>query len=170
MYWKEIENGKVIGFGISPEINSNQIEITKEEYEEILNTNNSYSIEDLKGYKITESKIKLEEYLESHPFLFSDGKYYSCTEKKQNQLMGVIAVYNIKTEAGDTTAKLEWNATGEVCRDDWTIEEISTLAVGIYSHVKPLVTRQQEIEVEIKACSTNAELDSVVINYDGIVN
>ncbi|PKM50698.1 MAG: hypothetical protein CVV02_10460 [Firmicutes bacterium HGW-Firmicutes-7] len=51
-----------------------------------------------------------------------------------------------------------------------SIEWITTLAIGISEYVTPRVKKQQEFEVQINAYTTKYELDSVVINYDGIVN
>lgn len=114
--------------------------------------------------KITESKTKLEEYLVNNPYLFSDGKYYTVTKEKQNLLTNAITVYRIKVDAEDPTATLKWNAVGEVCTN-WTLEDISDLVTGIAYYVSLLVTKQQEYEVQINACTTKEELDSIVIDY-----
>ena len=36
-----------------------------------------------KAEKVTESKLKLAEWLENNPMLYADGKYYSVTAEKQ---------------------------------------------------------------------------------------
>ena len=61
-----------------------------------------------------------------------------------------------------------WNATGEVCSYDWTIEELVQLAMEIEATVRPLVSYQQTIENKIKKCTTMDELKAVVINYNNV--
>lgn len=43
-----------------------------------------------KAARIQQSKTALEDYLEAHPLQWTDGEYYSITEKKQNQLTATI--------------------------------------------------------------------------------
>lgn len=117
-----------------------------------------------KETKITESKSKLEEYLASNPYLFTDGKYYSVTKDKQNLLANAISVYQMKVQAGEMNPVIKWNATGEQC-NEWTISSITTLALSLAAYVEPLVAKQQEVEIHINFCVTKAELDEVVIDY-----
>jgi len=41
------------------------------------------------------------------------------------------------------------------------------LAIGVY--VKPFVSHQQELEIDIKACTTSAEVDAIEISYDAVL-
>lgn len=43
-----------------------------------------------------------------------------------------------------------WNATGEPCTYDWTLSELVILAAEIEAVVRPLISKQQEMEVAIK--------------------
>lgn len=36
-------------------------------------------------------------------------------------------------------------------------------------YVQPFVSRQQELELDIKACTTMEELDAIEINYDPVL-
>lgn len=116
-----------------------------------------------KTEKINGSKSQLVAYLETHPLQFTDGKYYSVTQEKQNLLNNAITVYQMKTQLG-LPAELKWNATGEECAI-WKLEDIIALALAIANYVEPLVTYQQAIEVQIKQCTTKEELESIVIDY-----
>ena len=124
---------------------------------------NPYNIDKVKAELIHSSKTILYKHLENNPLLFSDGKYYSVTQEKQNLLNNAITVYQMKTQSG-LPAELKWNATGEECIE-WTLENIVTLALSIANYVEPLVTYQQAIEVQIKNCTTKDELDGIVIDY-----
>lgn len=117
--------------------------------------------------KISESKTALSEYLASHPIQWTDGKYYSVTSEKQALLTSNLALYQISASAGQPF-KLTWNSTGDECVE-WTYEELAALALAIGSYVKPFVSRQQELELAIKACTTIEELDAIEITYDPVL-
>ena len=52
---------------------------------------------------------------------------------------------------------------------EWTYEELAALALAIGTYVKPFVSRQQELELAIKGCTTQAELDAIEITYDPVL-
>ena len=117
--------------------------------------------------KISESKTALAEYLATHPLQWMDGKYYSVTTEKQALLTSNLALYQISASAGQPF-KLTWNSTGDECVE-WTYEELAALALTIGTYVKPFVSRQQELELAIKACTTMEELDAIEINCDPVL-
>lgn len=117
-----------------------------------------------KTARIVQTKTDLAAYLEAHPLQWTDGNYYSITEEKQNQLTRVFAVYEINTALGKP-AKLEWNDTGERCRE-WDKAELSMLASAINERVRQLVKYQQDMEVAIRNASTLEELEGIVVDYD----
>ena len=117
--------------------------------------------------KVTESKTTLAEYLASHPLQWTDGKYYSVTSEKQALLTSNLALYQISASAGQSF-KLTWNSTGDECVE-WTYEKLAALALAIGTYVKPFVSRQQELEIAIKACTTMEELNAIEINYDPVL-
>lgn len=125
------------------------------------------SLEPIKNSKISESKTALSAYLASHPIQWIDGKYYSVTSEKQALLTSNLALYQISTSAGQPF-NLTWNSTGDECVE-WTYEELAALALAIGTYVKPFVSRQQELELAIKACTTMKELDAIEINYDPVL-
>ncbi|WMJ78511.1 MULTISPECIES: DUF4376 domain-containing protein [unclassified Sedimentibacter] len=117
-----------------------------------------------KEVKIAQSKQQLAEFLQQNPLQFTDGKLYSVTEEKQTLLANAIQVYQMKVQAG-LLATLKWNATGEECTE-WTLEELSTLALAIAEYVEPLVAHQQSLEVQIRNATTLEELEGIEINYE----
>lgn len=116
--------------------------------------------------KITESKIMLAQYLESHPLTWTDGKQYNVTQEKQNILMGNLMGYILESQI-HSGVELTWNATGEECVP-WPFENLSALAVAIKDYVTPLVSYQQTKEVELKNCQTSQAVYNVVIDYDQV--
>ena len=132
---------------------------TEEELEERLNKK--------KTARIAESKTTLSEYLASHPLQWSDGKYYSVTSEKQALLTSNLALYQISATAGQPF-KLTWNSTGDECVE-WAYDDLAALALAIGTYVKPFVSHQQELELDIKACTTTAEVDAIEISYDAVL-
>lgn len=125
-----------------------------------------YEINKVKEELIYSSKTILSKYLQNNPLLFSDGKYYSVTQEKQNLLNNAITVYQMKTQLG-LSAELKWNSTGEECTE-WTLESIVVLALSVAGYVEPLVAHQQSLEVQIKNCLTREELESIGIDYETV--
>lgn len=117
--------------------------------------------------KVTESKTALSEYLATHPLQWTDGKYYSVTSEKQALLTSNLSLYQLAVSNGQPF-KLTWNSTGDECVE-WVYEELAALALAIGTYVKPFVSRQQELELAIKACTTMKELDAIEINYDPVL-
>ena len=118
-------------------------------------------------FKIAESKTALSEYLASHPLQWTDGKYYSVTSDKQSLLTSNLSLYQLAVSNGQPF-KLTWNSTGDECVE-WGYEELAALALAIGTYVKPFVAHQQELELDIKACTTMEELDAIEINYDPVL-
>ena len=166
-----------------PSTNPAALEITDEEYKQLdINNLNKYAvvdntiiekpddsivldnIEDFKNYKIQQSKIILSEWLEDNPMLYTDGKYYSVTAEKQSLLNGNLASYE-RAKAINVEYPLKWNSTGSECTP-WDYTDLLALSLTIAGYVAPKVSKQQEIELQIKACTTVEEVNEIVINYD----
>lgn len=120
-----------------------------------------------KHSKISESKTALSEYLASHPLQWTDGKYYSVTSEKQALLTSNLSLYQLAVSNGQSFT-LKWNTTGDECTV-WKYDDLAALALAIGTYVQPFVSRQQELELDIKACTTMEELDAVEINYDPVL-
>ena len=125
-----------------------------------------YNPPEYKQSKIQASKEELVQFLASHPIKWKDGKYYSVTQEKQSQLTSIIATYQIEVQS-NPSAVITWNSTGEECVE-WDIKELCALAVAIKNYVKPMVTYQQEKEIEIRNCKSVAEVDAVEIDYSTV--
>lgn len=121
-------------------------------------------IEAIKTDRVLMSKILLSEWLESHPYLYSDGKYYTCTEEKQSLLNGNLASYE-RAKAVGVDYPLKWNSTGDECLD-WGYDDLVALSLSIAGYVAPKVSMQQAYELQIKACQSVDEVNEIVINYD----
>lgn len=164
---------------------------------------NELSVEELKVYKITESKEKLADYLSTH-FVTSTAhkgieKEYSITSEKQSYLMSMIMMtqsimeirekqivaayasyenadtvsfdeYQEKVASGEISLELatfqpSWNARGEVCTYDWTLEELIVLGADIEAVVRPLVSAQQTMEAQIVSATTKEEILAINITF-----
>ena len=147
-------------------------EYTLEDYRLECNGNELYfkdknevvDLDVLKDDKIEMSKTMLAEWLEDNPMLYTDGKYYSVTAEKQSLLNGNLASYERAKTVG-VEYGLKWNSTGSECVS-WDYTDLLTLSLTIAGYVAPKVSKQQEIELQIKACTTVDEVNEIVINYD----
>ncbi len=85
---------------------------------------------------VTDSKKQLEEYLSSHPLIWTDKKPYTVTQEKQALLTQQLALYSLNPET-----KLYWNASGEECKV-WPIAALASLSQAIADYVRPFVRYQ----------------------------
>ena len=124
-------------------------------------------LESIKEQKIIKSKTDLQTYLAEHPLRWLDGKYYTITAEKQQQLTSKLLSATFAQQAG-TPYDLKWNDTEQVCVS-WTLENLTALAFAIDARVTALVTYQQEKERQIRDAETLETLESIVVNYDEVV-
>ena len=128
------------------------------------NKNEVIDLDTLKADKIEMSKMMLAEWLENNPMTYIDGKMYSVTSEKQALLNSNLASYE-RAKAVGVEYPLKWNSTGSECTP-WNYTDLLTLSLTIAGYVAPKVSKQQEIELQIKACTTVDEVNEIVINYD----
>lgn len=146
------------------------VEELKEKVDEMTYTKpiSEMSLEEAIAYKIKQSKLALAAFLENATITSSCHKSeearYSVTSEKQQYLISMITISELAIAAG-VEYQPSWNATGEPCTYDWTVDELKQLAFEMESFVRPLVSKQQAIETEIKACTTVEEVIKVVISY-----
>lgn len=130
--------------------------------------NTEIDLEIIKQSKIEQSKTLLQEYLQNNPLLsyvkYEDGRYYTVTQEKQQQLTSKLFMATTKA-LNKEVYTLTWNDTGNIC-EEWTLEELTQLSEEIDAFVTSLVTKQQHIEVAIRNATTLTELESIVINYE----
>lgn len=122
--------------------------------------------------KVLLSKSLLAAYLGDHPITSTahggvEG-VYSVTSEKQSLMMSQYMTYQIE-KAVDPNAKLRWNETGKSCQD-WTEEEFLQLVLEIKKYVYPLVSYQQSLEEQIATCTTQEQLDSIIIDYESVLS
>jgi hypothetical protein len=161
--WVDVPEGKCIS-GVDVSVTPN-IAVFKEygayDYE-------NASLEDAKKHHIMMSKNNLKEYLANNPILSTchnaEGGYYSLTEDKQNLLLGMISVTQMK-EASGVTYQPSWNETGKKCTYDWTLEQLIQLSFEMEAVVRPLINQQQAMEVAINTAATNLEVVAVSVIF-----
>lgn len=128
---------------------------------------NSLSLVELKAYKIQQSKDNLYMYLESNPITSMAHKgtpgIYSITQEKQNQLMAMIMMASNPATSGSYTPS--WNETGKPCTYDWTLEELMRLAADIEAVVRPLISMQQKMEIQINNAVTTEEVMMIDLTF-----
>lgn len=133
---------------------------------QIIDIPDTRPLHEIKSECIAQSKTDLQRYLETHPVLWTDGKYYSITSEKQQWLTSKLFSAMMAKQSGQPYT-LTWNDTEEVCTE-WDLDELWKLARVIEERVTKLVTYQQTKEVEIRKCETKEELELIEINYDNV--
>lgn len=152
---------------------SNQWIFDQEYYQQQLNNEQSEELAELKGRMITQSKKNLKRFLETNR-INSDchggvTKSYSITSEKQSYLANMILTATMAAQSG-RDYQPSWNASGEPCTYDWTIEELQQLAMEMEMVVRPLISKQQKVEVFIQEAASLEELKSIDITFpEGVV-
>ena len=136
--------------------------------EDIQVNNNITDLDKLKKELIKLSKSKLSDYLEDNPLFskvkYPEGRYYTVDNEHQSRIALQLLLYQANISLG-LNYQLTWNDTGNIC-EDWTFEELFILSNEINNYVKPLVKKQQEIEVAIKNATSKDELNKIKIAYE----
>ena len=136
--------------------------------EDIQVNNNITDLDKLKKELIKLSKSKLSDYLEDNPLFskvkYPEGRYYTVDNEHQSRIASQLLLYQANISLG-LNYQLTWNDTGNIC-EDWTFEELFILSNEINNYVKPLVKKQQEIEVAIKNATSKDELNKIKIAYE----
>jgi hypothetical protein len=131
---------------------------------------NTCSLDEIKEWQINLSKKNLENYFNTHTITSTcndpNGKQYSISREKQSLLSQMIIVTQMAKQSG-IEYHPSWNATGEPCTYDWTLEQLQQLAFEIEGVVRPMVSHQQTIEAEIRACESKEEVMTVNIEIGG---
>ena len=151
-----------------------QLTQTDKELRQIVDTiNKSPSTMTLQEYKyarIEQSKALLETYLRDHPLVTGCKNNifaaYTATTDKQNLFVGQCVSYYFNTlnHIEDT---LTWNERGKPCTV-WTMEEALMFMNAMKAYTKPLVSAQQQYEVDILALQTKAEVEAYNIDYSKV--
>lgn len=122
---------------------------------------------ELQENQIKLSKLNLSAYLETHPLFsnvkYKEGRYYTVTSEKQQQLTSKMMLNELYTSQG-IPYELTWNDTGNIC-EPWTAVELATLSMQIDAYVTPLIKMQQTIEVQIKNAKTQEEVLQIDVTY-----
>lgn len=124
------------------------------------------ALAEAKAARIQQSKDDLEAYLEAHPITWTDGKQYSITREKQQQLTSKILSATLAQQTS-TPYELTWNATGEECTP-WALEDLAALAFAIDARVTALVSYQQAKEVAMREAESLEALTAIEVDYDAV--
>lgn len=127
-------------------------------------TIDAMELDEFKVYRQEENKKALATFLQEHPILYIDGKYYGVTEEDQNELSLNFMQYELAVKAG-LDATLEWHAVHEKCTT-WTVEELTALSLQIKTFVYPYLRKMQDIKEEIYSCTSKEELLDIMIAYE----
>ena len=116
---------------------------------------------------IAQSKQNLADYLSNHTITSSchgEAAEYSITSEKQSHLSNMIVAAQMAQATGVAYSP-SWNATGQKSTDDWTLAQLQQLLFEIEAAVRPLVSKQQAIELQLSSAETIEELENIEITF-----
>lgn len=126
------------------------------------------TLDEVKKHQIKLSKSNLEQYLKENPIFSTchneEGGFYSITEVNQNRLLAMISVTQMKQSLG-IEYQPSWNESEKACTYDWTVEQLIQLSFEIELVVRPLVSKQQEMEELINSCDDKYDVLKVDITF-----
>jgi len=137
-------------------------------YRQRLEEGQSEELSRLKAEMTGKSKQNLKRYLEIYKLSSACHggivKQYSITSEKQQHLANMILTATMAAQSG-IPYQPSWNAAGEECTYDWTIGELQQLAMEMEGVVRPLVSKQQRMEVAIQEAHSLEDLESIDISF-----
>lgn len=138
-------------------------------YQKRLEEGQSEELARIKAERTAQSKQNLKQYLETCKLSSTCHKgiekQYSMTSEKQQHLANMILTATMAAQAG-ISYQPSWNAAGEECTYDWTIGELQQLAMEMEGAVRPLVSKQQRMEVSIQEADSLDELGAIDISFE----
>lgn len=138
-------------------------------YQKRLEEGQSEELARIKAERTAQSKQNLKQYLETCKLSSACHKgiekQYSMTSEKQQHLANMILTATMAAQAG-IPYQPSWNAAGEECTYDWTIGELQQLAMEMEGAVRPLVSKQQRMEVSIQEADSLDELGAIDISFE----
>lgn len=124
------------------------------------------ALEETKSSMVQKSKDDLEVFLANNPITWVDGKKYSITREKQQQLTSKILSATLAAQT-QMEYNLTWNSTGEECVP-WELSDLASLAFAIDRRVTSLVSYQQKKEIEITKAQSLSELEAIEVDYSSV--
>lgn len=149
-------------------LDEERYDLKKEQAEKEQKVKQEELFEGRRKSRILQSKQNLADYLAAHTVTSTchgDAAEYSITSEKQSYLASMIMTAQMAQAAG-IDYQPSWNAAGQVCSYDWTLSQLQQLAFEIESVVRPLVSRQQTMEMKLSAAKTLEELNAVDIAFE----
>lgn len=168
--------------------NTSQVNISSIDTSYIKNLS---TLDEAKETMIKQSKLNLANYLENNPLFskckYKDGRYYTITKEKQDQLISTLANYmldilpqlviEMSTAQVNITSPEEfistldnlpqtitWNDCGGVY-EIYSYKELYQLKCEIFATVKPLVSIQQTMEAQINNSESIEDVLKINIDY-----
>ena len=118
----------------------------------------------MKDEKQELNKLLFAKFLNDHPLLYKDNKYYGVTLEDQTEISLNLTQYKIQVEAGLDNPILEWHAAHEAS-SEWSYDDLTALSVAINQYIYPWFKKMQEYKTLIFSSMTKEELADIKIIY-----
>ena len=125
------------------------------------------SIETVMDFWHSKNTENLENYLATHPILYTDGFYYGVEEKDQNEMTREYASYKMEEGAGLNPVGIQWHSKKGECKY-MSEEEFITLASTVKTYAMKYYHLMQSRKKQIYECTDKADIFSIPITYEEI--
>lgn len=119
--------------------------------------------------KQNENKMLFAYWLDTHPMLWKDGKYYGVTMEDQSEIQLNLSQYQVKLASGITDATLQWHSIHEGCTN-WTLEGLTELILAISAYVYPYFELMNKYKAQIFACTDYHKVPGIQLYYPDTMN
>lgn len=114
--------------------------------------------------KQSENKMLFAMWLDTHPLLWKDGKYYGVTMEDQSEIQLNLSQYQVKLASGIPNPSLQWHSVHEACTN-WTLEELTELVLAISNYIYPYFELMNKYKAEIFACTDYHDVPNISLDY-----
>ena len=125
------------------------------------------SIETVMNFWHSKNTENLENYLATHPILYTDGLYYGVEEKDQNEMTREYASYKMEEGAGLNPVGIQWHSKKGECKY-MSEEEFIALASTVKTYAMTYYHLMQSRKKQIYDCTEKIDVFSIPITYDNI--
>ena len=125
------------------------------------------SIETVMDFWHSKNTENLENYLATHPILYTDGFYYGVEEKDQNEMTREYASYKMEEGAGLNPVGVEWHSKKGECKY-MSEEEFIALAATVKAYAMTYYHLMQSRKKQIYQCTNKSDIFDIPITYEEI--
>ena len=125
------------------------------------------SLDELKMFVQKKNSDALETFLENHPLLYNDSKYYGVAKVDRDEMSQQYLAYQLdKVMNPNAEDIVKWHSKGTKCTP-MSVSDFSALALAVYAYTEPYYEKMQEIKEAIMSSQNKDEVLSITV-FDNV--